>query len=78
MADTSVLQQLPTDAISVQLLPTEWRYVTPLTCYGDRNCLYRYATCKHKRCQIMYIQVQIQHPCNASVCIPTQLLAVQI
>ena len=44
MADANVLQQLPTDARSAKLLPTEWRHVTPLMCCGDGNCLYRYAT----------------------------------
>lgn len=46
MADAGILEQLPIDARSTQLLPSEWRHVTPLTCYGDGNCLYRYATCK--------------------------------
>ena len=44
MADANVLQELPKDSRSAKLLPFEWRHVTPLMCYGDGNCLYRYAT----------------------------------
>lgn len=36
-----VLQNLPVDMYSKQLLPQGWKHVTPLQCLGDGNCLYR-------------------------------------
>jgi len=42
MSCISTLQSLPVDRYSKTLLPHAWKHVTPLQCYGDRNCLYRY------------------------------------
>ena len=44
MTDVSLLQNLPTDVNSTKLLPTGWKHLTPLECYGDGNCLYRYVS----------------------------------
>ena len=37
------LQTTSLDKYSKSILPDEWNHVCPITCYGDGNCLYRYA-----------------------------------
>lgn len=41
---------LKEDAFSKTLLPSNWQNLTPIQCYGDGNCLYRYVY----NIQIMY------------------------
>lgn len=36
------LVHLQEDAFSKSLLPSDWKDITPIQCYGDGNCLYRY------------------------------------
>ena len=44
LESTSSLHRVPIHALSESLLPNEWKHLTPLYCYGDGNCLYRYAS----------------------------------
>lgn len=42
MQNKEKLILLQEDAFSKTLLPSDWQHVTPIQCYGDSNCLYRY------------------------------------
>lgn len=42
MQNNEKLILLKEDAFSKTLLPSDWQDVTPIQCYGDGNCLYRY------------------------------------
>ena len=47
-ASIAELQPLPEHKYSKTLLPHEWRMLTPLQCFGDGNCLYRFVTNQNK------------------------------
>ena len=43
LQDCSALQSVRRDKYSTRFLPKPLSHITPLQCYGDGNCLFRYA-----------------------------------
>ena len=59
LQDCSALRSVRRDKYSIRFLPKPLSHITPLQCYGDGNCLFRYAPDIYRHIKTLHVHTII-------------------